>query len=77
MNRLTCSRCGADLGDADDPYCDPDCIECLHRDLADELAADPQARQHPSTRDDDFFGIPDEDAGFDFFEADGVTPNDY
>ncbi|MDP9202346.1 MAG: hypothetical protein M3P26_10515 [Gemmatimonadota bacterium] len=26
--RLTCCVCGADLGDAEDPYRDPDCINC-------------------------------------------------
>lgn len=28
MNRLTCI-CGADLGDASDPYADPDCVHCI------------------------------------------------
>lgn len=29
--RLTCCTCGADLGDAEDPYRDPDCRACLRR----------------------------------------------
>lgn len=28
--RLTCCTCGADLGDADDPFRDPTCVECLN-----------------------------------------------
>lgn len=37
MSRLTCIRCGADLGDADDPYRDPDCAACIARDAAEEV----------------------------------------
>ena len=29
--RLVCCVCGADLGDADDPYRDPDCTACEKR----------------------------------------------
>lgn len=37
--RLICCSCGNDLGDADDPYRDPDCEVCLRRELEqlDEL----------------------------------------
>jgi hypothetical protein len=28
--RLHCCQCGADLGSAEDPYRDPDCMECLN-----------------------------------------------
>ena len=57
---MTCIRCGADLGDAEDPHRDPDCLECLHRDIQDEaehdMAADPHTAMHPTTRDDDYYG---------------------
>lgn len=33
--RLTCCTCGADLGDAEDPYRDPDCSACLNRQEAE------------------------------------------
>ncbi len=40
--RLTCCSCGADLGDASDPYRDPDCGDCLNRDAQAEHEADMQ-----------------------------------
>jgi len=36
--RLTCARCGEDLGDAEDPYRDPTCATC-ERDDRDEPAS--------------------------------------
>lgn len=36
MARLKCSQCGADLGDAEDPYRDPDCMDCLRKSLLEE-----------------------------------------
>lgn len=41
--RLTCSRCGADLGPASDPYRDPDCAACIARDAQEEAEADDRA----------------------------------
>jgi len=38
--RLTCCVCGADLGDASDPYRDPDCWECLMREYENEEEED-------------------------------------
>lgn len=35
--RLVCCTCGADLGDAEDPYRDPDCGECFKRQMQQEL----------------------------------------
>ncbi|MDF1536089.1 MAG: hypothetical protein P1S46_06235 [bacterium] len=35
--RLVCCTCGADLGDASDPYRDPDCGDCLDRELRQEM----------------------------------------
>ena len=35
--RLVCVACGTDLGDAGDPYRDPDCHECLRRDMEAEV----------------------------------------
>ena len=43
--RLTCCSCGADLGDADDPYRDPDCLDCLNRENDAELDYDPLREQ--------------------------------
>ena len=31
-DRLYCCTCGADIGDATDPYADPNCAECLEYD---------------------------------------------
>lgn len=28
-DRLYCASCGADIGDANDPYADPDCAACI------------------------------------------------
>jgi hypothetical protein len=38
--RLTCCVCGADLGDASDPYRDPSCGECLQREAEQDWEAD-------------------------------------
>ena len=38
--RLVCCQCGADLGDAEDIYRDPDCHECLDREMAAEAERD-------------------------------------
>jgi len=38
--RLICCVCGADLGDAADPYRDPDCWECLMREYENEEEED-------------------------------------
>jgi hypothetical protein len=35
LGRLTCSACGCDLGDASDPYRDPDCGCCTQREAYD------------------------------------------
>lgn len=40
MSRLTCLTCGADLGDAEDPYRDPDCLACLYRSIQEDLDAE-------------------------------------
>lgn len=34
--RLTCCTCGADLGDAEDPYRDPTCMVCEERSAREE-----------------------------------------
>lgn len=53
--RLTCCVCGADLGDAEDPYRDPDCEACDRRETQAELdrEADEDApiwdEEHPNT----------------------------
>lgn len=39
-DRLTCCVCEADLGDASDPYADPDCMDCLHRSIQADLHED-------------------------------------
>lgn len=41
--RLTCCTCGADLGDAEDPYRDPSCVECIERDMRDECEDEPSS----------------------------------
>ena len=57
--RLTCCSCGADLGDAEDPYLDPDCEACEKRRLVAEMeqeaedeslcwAADAEAAEYPN-----------------------------
>jgi hypothetical protein len=33
---MKCCSCGADLGFDDDPYADPDCLECLRRSIEAE-----------------------------------------
>lgn len=38
-DRLRCCVCGADLGPADDPYRDPDCMDCLKREWEQEAQA--------------------------------------
>lgn len=38
-DRLRCCVCDADLGDASDPYRDPDCMECLKREWEQEAQA--------------------------------------
>jgi hypothetical protein len=38
--RLTCCSCGADLGDASDPYRDPDCERCAQQAINEELERD-------------------------------------
>lgn len=38
--RLTCCSCGADLGDAEDPYMDPACGACPQKELLRELEDD-------------------------------------
>lgn len=38
--RLTCCTCGADLGDAEDPYRDPSCGACYERDMREECEAE-------------------------------------
>lgn len=35
---MKCCSCGADLGFDDDPYADPDCLECLQRSIEADLA---------------------------------------
>lgn len=51
--RLTCCQCGADLGDASDPYRDPACANCLQADLQADLEEDlggyglHRSRSHP------------------------------
>ena len=37
VGRLTCCVCACDLGEADDPYTDPDCRCCLRREWAEEV----------------------------------------
>lgn len=39
--RLTCCVCGADLGE-DDDYRDPDCMQCLEREVREEDERDRQ-----------------------------------
>lgn len=41
--RLRCCVCGADLGSAEDPYRDPDCMDCLRREYEHEMQADREA----------------------------------
>lgn len=48
--RLTCCQCGADLGDADDPYRDPDCERCLKESLAAEADAEFPTLEDLATR---------------------------
>ena len=38
--RLVCCSCGADLGDAGDPYRDPSCLNCAQLEAEQELAAE-------------------------------------
>lgn len=35
--RLICCVCGCDLGDANDPFRDPDCPDCLEREFQMEM----------------------------------------
>lgn len=35
-----CCSCGADLGFDDDPYADPDCMECLKRSIQADVEAE-------------------------------------
>jgi hypothetical protein len=55
--RLTCCTCGADLGDAEDPYRDPSCIACINREAAEETAAD-EARDAKGRPEDDIETMP-------------------
>lgn len=47
-DRLICCSCGNDLGDADDPYRDPDCEVCLKRQAMDE---DQRDMDHEAAQD--------------------------
>lgn len=40
QGRLTCCGCGADLGDAEDPYRDPSCAQCERRQAIAEAEAE-------------------------------------
>lgn len=42
--RLTCCVCGADLGDAGDIYADPDCVDCINREVEEDVAAEEAER---------------------------------
>lgn len=35
-DRLYCASCGAEIGDATDPYADPDCRDCADKENQDE-----------------------------------------
>lgn len=35
---MKCCSCGADLGFDDDPYADPDCMDCLRRSIEADIA---------------------------------------
>ena len=49
--RLICCGCGADLGDASDPYRDPDCLACLHAELETEVENWTDADQEAADRE--------------------------
>lgn len=64
--RLICCSCGADLGDASDPYRDPDCENCLRAEIELETERDTSipdgqchscGREYQRTPDDAFSAI--------------------
>lgn len=60
--RLTCCRCGADLGDAEDPYRDPSCMECENR----EARAEAEAEDDRARWNDEDVGVEDEEPQTDY-----------
>ena len=49
--RLTCCQCGADLGDASDPYRDPDCMDCINREAQNDWDNEQEARTREAMSD--------------------------